>query len=105
MARLAWERALPASWMDDVSEAHRRRQYSRDLLFLTVVELIALVSPRLRPHPLLASGKRLAPLVRVPGCGPAGAGLVVHDPDVGLVTDLVACEDAHASERAAVAPC
>ena len=29
---------------------------------------------------------------------------MVYDPDLGLVVDLVACEDAHASERAAVAP-
>ena len=30
--------------------------------------------------------------------------MVVYDPDLGLATDLVACEDAHTSERAAVAP-
>jgi IS4 transposase len=28
----------------------------------------------------------------------------VYDPDLGLVVDMVACEDAHASERAGVAP-
>lgn len=41
-------------------------------------------------------------VARVPGRGAAGAvlSLVVYDPDAGLVTDLVACEDAHESERA-----
>jgi len=38
------------------------------------------------------------------GAALPGQSLVVYDPDSGLVTDLVAHEDAHASERAAVAP-
>lgn len=49
MARLALEHALPGGWVDDVFEAHRRRQYSRELLFSTVVELTTLVSLGLRP--------------------------------------------------------
>ncbi len=49
MARLALEHALPASWVDDVFEAHRQRQYARELLFSTVVELTTLVSLGLRP--------------------------------------------------------
>ena len=44
MARMALEHALPAGWVDEVFEAHRQRQYSRELLFSTVVELITLVS-------------------------------------------------------------
>ena len=53
---------------------------------------------------LPASEKRLAPLRGLRGAALPGQSLVVYDPDLGLVTDLVACEDAHASERAAVAP-
>jgi IS4 transposase len=49
MARLALERALPGDWIDTVFEEHRERQYSRELLFSTVVELVTLVSLGLRP--------------------------------------------------------
>ena len=47
MARVALEHALPAGWVDEVFEA--QRQYSRELLFSTVVELTTLVSLGLRP--------------------------------------------------------
>jgi IS4 transposase len=53
---------------------------------------------------LPASEKRLAPLRGFRGAALPGQSLVVYDPDSGLVSDLVACEDAHVSERAAVAP-
>jgi IS4 transposase len=53
---------------------------------------------------LPASEKRLAPLRGFRGAALPGQSLVVYDPESGLVTDLVACEDAHASERAAVEP-
>ena len=49
MARLALEHAVPAGWVDEVFEAHRQRQYSRELLFSTVVELTTRVSLGLRP--------------------------------------------------------
>ncbi|SFB62860.1 hypothetical protein SAMN04244574_02293, partial [Azotobacter beijerinckii] len=49
MARLALERAMPAAWVDEVFEANRQRQYPRELLFSTVVELMSLVSLGLRP--------------------------------------------------------
>ena len=170
MARLALEHALPAGWVDEVFEAHRQQQYSRELLFSTVVELTTLVSLGLRPslhaaarqmpalpvslgslydkinhtepgvlralvrgsaerlrpvmaavghgagslpgwrlrvldgNHLPASEKRLLPLRGFRGAALPGQSLVVYDPDLGLVVDLVACEDAHASERAAVAP-
>jgi len=169
MARLALEHALPAGWVDAVFEAHRQKQYSRELLFSTVVELTTLVSLGLRPslhaaarrmptlpvslgslydkvnhtepailralvrgsaerlapvmaalgsaaslpgwrvrvldgNHLPASEKRLAPLRGFRGAALPGQSLVVYDPDSGLVSDLVACEDAHASERAAVTP-
>jgi IS4 transposase len=169
MARMALEHALPAGWVDEVFEAHRDKQYSRELLFSTVVELTTLVSLGLRPslhaaarhmptlpvslgslyakvnhtepaivralvrgsagrlepaitalrfgailpgwqvrvldgNHLPASEKRLAPLRGFRGAALPGHSLVVYDPDSGLVSDLVACEDAHASERAAVEP-
>ena len=170
MARLALEHALPADWVDEVFEAHRQRQYSRALLFSTVVELTTLVSLGLRPSlhaaarqmpalpvslaslydkvnptepavlralvrgsaerlgPVMAavghgtgslpgwrvrvldgnhlpgSEKRLAPLRGFRGATLPGQSLVVYDPDSGLVVDLVAQEDVHASERAAVGP-
>ena len=53
---------------------------------------------------LPASEKRLAPLREHRGAALPGQTLVVYDPDSGLVTDLVAGEDAHQSERALVAP-
>ncbi len=49
MARLTLEQALPSGWADEVFEQHRQRQYSRELLFSTVVELMTLVSLGLRP--------------------------------------------------------
>lgn len=49
MARVALERAIEPAWVDEVFEAHRRRQYPRELLFSTVVELVSLVSLGLRP--------------------------------------------------------
>ncbi len=169
MARMALEYALPAGWVDEVFEAHRQKQHSRELLFSTVVELTTLVSLGLRPslhaaarqmptlpvslgslydkvnhtepatlralvrgsagrlgpvmaalgtgaslpgwrvrvldgNHLPASEKRLAPLRGFRGAALPGQSLVVYDPDSGLVTDLLAQEDAHASERAAVEP-
>lgn len=49
MARLALDQALPAHWIDEVFDSHRQRQYPRELLFSTVVELMTLVSLGLRP--------------------------------------------------------
>ena len=169
MARLALEQALPAHWIDEVFETHRQRQYPRELLFSTVVELMTLVSLGLRPSlhaaarklderlpvslaalydkvnrcepPVLralvqgsgqrlasvaaclpgqaclpgwqlrvldgnhlpASDKRLAVLRGFRGAARPGHTLVVYDPDSALVCDIVACEDAHQSERVAAA--
>ena len=168
MARVALERAIEPAWVDEVFEAHRQRQYSRELLFSTVVELTSLVSLGLRPslhaaakqadlpvslaalydkikrtepailralvsggaerlapvvqameppaslpgwrlrvldgNHLPASDKRLAPLRGCRGAALPGQALVVYDPDTTLVTDLVACEDAHAQERSVMPP-
>ncbi|NMQ04242.1 hypothetical protein E4Q08_02685 [Candidatus Accumulibacter phosphatis] len=53
--------------------------------------------------PVPASEKRLAPLRAERGAALLGHTRVVFDPDTGLVTDIVACEDAHESERTAAA--
>jgi IS4 transposase len=169
MTRVVLERAIEPTWVDEVFEAHRQRQYPREVLFSTVVELVSLVSLGLRPslhaaarkadnlpvslaalyekvnrtepailralvsgsaerlvpvvqalqpqsslpgwqlrvvdgNHLPASEKRLAPLRGYRGAALPGHTLVVYDPDTTLVTDIVACEDAHASERSVVAP-
>src|SRR3954465_11155353 len=49
IARTALEHALSPDWIDAVFEAERQRQYSRELMFSTVVELMTLVSLGLRP--------------------------------------------------------
>ena len=61
MARTALEHALPAGWIDEVFDEHRERQYSRELLFSTVVELVTLVSLGLRPS-LHAAARTMATL-------------------------------------------
>lgn len=169
MARIALEQAMPAAWLDEVFEANRQRQYPRELLFSTVVELMTLVSLGLQPSlhaaarkmehlpvslaalydkvkrtelPLLralvqgssarlrpiaaaldvapcvpgwqvrivdgnhlpGSQKRLAPLRGHRGAALPGHSLVVYDPDLAQVVDLVACEDAYESERTGVMP-
>lgn len=169
MARLTLEQAMPAVWVDEVFEANRQRQYPRELLFSTVVELMTLVSLGLRPslhaaarqmdnlpvslaalydkvkrtepcllralvqgcaqrlepivsalgmepclpgwqlrivdgNHLPASEKRLVPLRNQRAAALPGHALVVYDPDLDLVTDLAACEDAYESERTGVLP-
>jgi IS4 transposase len=53
---------------------------------------------------LPASEKRLKPLRQRRGAALPGHTLVVYDPDSELVTDIVACEDAYASERTGMEP-
>src|SRR5215210_123315 len=60
MARLAVQRAISAEWVDAVFEAHRERQYTRELLFSTVVELMGLVALGLRPSLHAAAQRALA---------------------------------------------
>ena len=167
MARLGLQRAIGAEWVNQVFEEHSETQYTRELLFSTVVELMSLVALGMRPslhaaaqkmrekvpvsmtalydkvnrvepnvvralvcssavrlapvlgplrpsaEPVLAgwkvriidgnhlpaSEKRIAPLRGFRGAALPGHSLVVYDPDVDLVIDLVPCEDGHASER------
>ena len=63
MARMALEHALPAGWVDAVFEPHRQKQYARELLFSTVVELTTLVSLGLRPSFRGAADAGLARIV------------------------------------------
>lgn len=49
MAQLALERALAPDWLDALFEARAQRQYTRELLFSTVVELMSLVAVGMRP--------------------------------------------------------
>src|SRR5215211_3882841 len=49
MAHLALQRAIPAEFVDAVFAAHAGQQYTRELLFSTVVDLMALVAVGLRP--------------------------------------------------------
>lgn len=167
MARMALERALDPAWVDALFEEQRDRQYTRELMFSTVVELTSAVALGLQPslhaaaqasrslsvslpalygklqrtEPALMGGlvrgtfERLAPVaqelarkqkplvsglrVRIVdgnhlpasekrlgvlrgfrGAALPGHSLVVYDPELDLVSDLVACEDAHAQERA-----
>lgn len=75
----------------------------------------AVVQPMLRKQPpsvdgyclrivdgshLPASEKRLKPLRGFRGAALPGQSLVVYDPDMAMIVDLVPCEDAHAAERA-----
>src|SRR3978361_480543 len=57
MALAAWEHAFSPDWIDAVFEAERQRQYSRELMFSTVVELMTLVSLGLRPSLHAAAGQ------------------------------------------------
>jgi IS4 transposase len=172
MARLGLQRAISADWVDQVFAEHSKTQYTRELLFSTVVELTSLVSLGMRPSlhaaaqkmkenlpvsltalydkvnrvepdvvralvsgsaarltpvmaslrkgaaPMLpdwririidgnhlpASEKRLAPLRGFRGAALPGHSLVVYDPEVDLVIDLIPCEDGHASERGLLPP-
>ena len=49
LARLTIQQAINAEWVDEVFATHSRRQYTHELLFSTVVELMGLVAVGLRP--------------------------------------------------------
>jgi IS4 transposase len=61
MARAAMQHALAPAWVDALFEEHRTFQYRRELLFSTVVELMALVALGLRPS-LHAAAQRATDL-------------------------------------------
>ena len=60
MARLTLQRAISAEWVDSVFEAHRERQYTRELLFSTVVDLMSLVALGMRPSLHAAAQRAIA---------------------------------------------
>jgi len=49
MAQAALEPAMPASWVDEVFEEHRQRQYPRESMFSTITDPTTLVTPGGRP--------------------------------------------------------
>lgn len=49
MTRLALQHALSPAWLDKLFERHRGKQYERELLFSTAVDLVSLVAVGLRP--------------------------------------------------------
>ena len=49
MARVVLDRVCDATWVDQVFDEHRSRQYEHQLLFSTVVDLTSLVALGLRP--------------------------------------------------------
>lgn len=61
--REAMEHALSPEMVDQVFEQHRQRQYSRELLFSTVVELMGLVA--LGQSPSLHAAARKQPQLPV----------------------------------------
>ncbi|PXX61324.1 IS4 transposase [Pseudomonas sp. LAMO17WK12:I10] len=61
MAKLALEQAIAPEWVDQVFEEHRQRQYSRELLFSTIIKLMFLVSLGLKPS-LHAAARQLEDL-------------------------------------------
>jgi IS4 transposase len=79
MARLAVQRALDRNWIETVFEEHRQSQYTRELLFSSVVELMSVVAMGLRPS-LHAAAKAYA---RLPVSVTALYDKINHtDPDV-----------------------
>lgn len=60
MARLTLQRAIGAEWVDSVFEARRERQYTRELLFSTVVDLMSLVALGMRPSLHAAAQRAIA---------------------------------------------
>lgn len=170
MARVLMERALEPKGLDDLFRANAKRQYEKELLFSTLVDVMALVvcgmqpsvrkayatmreqvpvslsalyakldgmevgtsealvahsTERLRPiidelgptsepwlpgyrtkvldgNHLAATDRRLS-VLRDCAAGPLpGLALVVMEPESGLVTQMVGCEDGHAQERSLV---
>ena len=58
MAQLELERILDPGWLDELFEEYRGRQYERELLFSTVVDIVALVALGLQPSVHAAARSR-----------------------------------------------
>ncbi len=93
-AHLALDQALPASWIDEVFQAHRQRQYPRELLFSSVVELMLLVTLGLRPS-LHAAARKMADRLtmrEIQGFRLESYGVEVSPEFISSVTDAVMAE-------------
>lgn len=60
LARLSLQRAIRAEWVDAVFATHAEQQYTREVLFSTVVDLMGLVALGLRPSLHAAAQEALA---------------------------------------------
>ena len=58
MARLTMQRVLEPAWLDELFEAERQRQYTRELLFSSVVDVMADVALGLKPSVYAAARAR-----------------------------------------------
>lgn len=172
MARALMERALEPEGVDALFRKHAKRQYEKELLFSTMVDVMALVVCRMQPsvnkayaamreqipvsltalyakmdgvevstsealvahsasqllpildelgapnepwlvghrikvldgNHLAATDRRLSVLQDCAAGPLPGLALVVMDPQTGMVTQIVGCEDGHAQERSLVEP-
>ena len=61
MARLGLGWALDARWIDELFEQHSERQYTRELLFSTTVDLMSVVAVGMQPslHAAVKAAKDL----------------------------------------------
>ena len=66
MVRTALERALDPEWIDDLFQEQRERQYTRELLFSTVVELTSSVALGIQPSVHAAARARKSLPVSLP---------------------------------------
>lgn len=62
MARLTVQRVLDPTWLDTLFEAERQRQYTRELLFSSVIDLMAEVALGLKPSVYAAARARQLPV-------------------------------------------
>ena len=172
MARALMERAMEPKALDGLFHKHAERQYEKELLFSSLVDLMALVVCGVHPSVrtayramreqlpvtltalyaklngvevgtsqalVAASAERLRPVIEALGApskpwlsgyrikaldgnhlasterrlgvlrdcaaGPLpGQSLVVLEPETGLATEMVGCEDGHAQERSLLGP-
>ena len=62
MARVMVQQVLDPAWLDALFEAERQRQYTRELLFSSVIDLMAEVALGLKPSVYAAARKRQLPV-------------------------------------------
>lgn len=63
MARLGLDHVLDQKWVNETFEKHREEQYTRELLFSTVVDMMGLVATGQRPS-LRRPKKKMLKLTR-----------------------------------------